>query len=163
MEKVKLCCKNGFDYRVFYAEDQRPAGIMYMTPYQIRQFLRYGEVLSLDWQLKRKNTYGWVFCGPAGTNNNKKLVHFAHSFMIAELLGFAKFLLKSMCEISGRDIDSITLIAMDGKFDQESFQEAIPGKFKELMKFLETNFISLTCYPLNRIEKYCPGERPSPP
>lgn len=69
-----------------------------MTPYQIRQFLWYGDVSSLDWQIKRKNMYGLVFCGPAGTNNNKKLVHFAHSFIIAELLGFAEFLLKSMSE-----------------------------------------------------------------
>ncbi len=163
MEKVKLCRKKGFDYRVFYEEDQHPAGVMYMTPYQIRQFLCYRELLSLDWQLKRKNTYGCVISQSAGTNNNKKLVHFAHSFMIAELLGFANFLLKSICEISGRDINSTTLIAMDGKFDQESFQEAIPGKLQQLRIFLGTNCTSLTCYPLIRIEKYCPGERPSPP
>ncbi len=58
-----------------------------MTPHQISQFLWYGDILSLDWQLKRKNSYGWVVCGPAGTNNNKKLVHFAHYFMMAESMG----------------------------------------------------------------------------
>ena len=125
MEKVKECQRDGFDYRVFYADDNRPAGMMYMTPYQIRQFLRYGDILALDCQLKRKNTYGWVFCGPAGTNNNKKLVHFAHAFM----LGFAEFLMKSMSEISRRPLSDIKLIAMDGKFDQYSFREVLPGKF----------------------------------
>ncbi len=73
-----------------------------MTPYQVRQFHCYGDLVSLDWQLKRKNKYGWVFCGPAGTNNNKKLVRYAHTFMIAELIGFAEFLLSAMSEISGR-------------------------------------------------------------
>ncbi len=81
----------------------------------------------MDWQLKRKNKYGWVFCGPAGSNNNKKLVHFAHSFMIAELLGFAEFLIKSMFQISGRMFDSVKVIAMDGKFDHGTFREALPG------------------------------------
>ncbi len=98
-----------------------------MTPYQVRQYLRYGDLQSLDFQLKRKNTFGWVFCGPAGTNNNKKLVHFAHVFVIAELLGFTEFLINSMNEISGQDNDDIKLIAMDGKFDEESFRESLPG------------------------------------
>ncbi len=62
MEKVKECKDNQFDYRVFCAEDERPAGIMYMTPYQIRQYLRYGDVFALDFQLKRKNKYGQKFC-----------------------------------------------------------------------------------------------------
>lgn len=127
MEKVKQCQQNRFDYRVFYADDARPAGFMYMTPYQVRQYLRYGDLQALDFQLKRKNTYGWVFCGPAGTNNNKKLVHFAHAFMIAELLGFAEFLINSMNEISGRDNNDIKLIAMDGKFDEDSFRKSMPG------------------------------------
>ncbi len=74
MEKVKQCQDNRFDYRVFYAEDGRPAGMMYMTPYQIRPYLTYSDLSLLDWQLKRKNTYGWVFCGPAGTNNNKTIL-----------------------------------------------------------------------------------------
>ncbi len=101
MEKVNQCQGNGYDYRVFYAEDGRPGVIMYMTPYQMRQFLLYGDVSSLDWQLKRKNTYGLVFCGPVGMNTNKKLVHFAHSLMITELLGFTAFLLKTISKISG--------------------------------------------------------------
>ncbi len=47
--------------------------------------------------------------------------------MIAELLGFAEFLLKSMSEISGQPLEDIKVIAMEGKFDQESFHEALPG------------------------------------
>ncbi len=38
MEKVNQSQENEFDYRVFYAEDGRPAGLMYMTPFQIRHF-----------------------------------------------------------------------------------------------------------------------------
>ncbi len=64
-----------------------------------------------------------------GTNNNEKLVHFAHAFMIAELLGFASFLLKSMSEISERALMDIKLIATDGKFDQDSFCEELHGMF----------------------------------
>ena len=135
MEKVKLCRENGFDYRVYYADDNRPGGMMYMTPYQIRQFLCYGDLIALDSQLKRKNNFGWVFCGPAGTNNNKKLVHYAHSFMIAELLGFQEFVLLSMSEISGRKLSNVKLIAMDGKFDEESFRKTLPCKFFDLMNF----------------------------
>ncbi len=119
MEKVKQSKENGFDYRVFYAENGSPAALMYMTPFQIRQFLCYCDLIALNWQLKRMNTHGWVFCGPAGTNNNKKLVHFVHAFMITELLGFASFHLKAMSEISGRVLTDIKLIAMDGKFDQD--------------------------------------------
>ena len=129
MEKVKQSQENGFDYRVFYAEDGRPAGLMYMTPFQIRQFLCYCDLTALNWQLKRMNTHGWVFCGPAGTNNNKKLVHFVHAFMITELLGFASFLLKSMSEISRRTLTDIKLIETDGKFVQDSFCEELPGMF----------------------------------
>ncbi len=50
MEKVKFCREKGFDYRVFHAEDQCPAGLMYMTPYQIRQFLCYKELFSYIWK-----------------------------------------------------------------------------------------------------------------
>ncbi len=115
MEKVIECQGNRYNYRVFYTDDRQPAGLMYMTLYQIQQFLQYGDLSSLDWQLKRKNTNRWVFCGHLGTNSNKRLVHFALSFMIAEL-GFAEFLLKSMSEISARSLEGLKVIAMDGKF-----------------------------------------------
>lgn len=104
-----------------------------MTPFQIRHFLRYGDLIALDSQLKRKNNYGWVFCGPAGMNNNKKLVHYAHSFMIAELLGFQEFVLSSMSEISGRKMSDIKLITMDGKFNDKSLRKTHTGKFIDLM------------------------------
>ncbi len=55
MEKVKQCQGNGFDYRAFYADDNHPAAMMYMTPNQIRQYLCYSDLFSLYWQLKRKN------------------------------------------------------------------------------------------------------------
>ncbi len=103
---------NRYSYKVVYAYDGWPAGSMYMKPYQIRQFLCYVDLSSLDWQLKRKNVYGWVCCGAEGTKNNKKLVHFAHSLMIAEFLGFAEFLLRTMSEISGQSMDNIKVIAM---------------------------------------------------
>ncbi len=49
--------------------------------------------------------------------------------MIAELLGFAEFLLPSMSEISGWRMKDIKLIAMDGKFDEASFWESMAGMF----------------------------------
>ncbi len=49
--------------------------------------------------------------------------------MIAELLEFASFLLKSMSEISGWVLMDIKLIAVDGKSDQDSFCEDLPGMF----------------------------------
>ncbi len=63
-----------------------------------------------------------MFCGPAGTNKNKKLVHFAHAVVIAELLGYAKFLIKSMKDISGKGMNDIK------KFNQDFFRDALPGK-----------------------------------
>ncbi len=120
VEKVKHCQGNGYDFGVFYAQDGHPAGMMYTMPYPW-QVLCHSDLNSMDWQLKRKNTYGWVFCGPAGTNNNKKIVHFVHLFMIAELMWFAEFLLTSMSEISGRSMKDIKVVAMDGKIDQKSF------------------------------------------
>ncbi len=129
MDKVKECQRNRYDYRVFYTDYSQPAGLMYMTLYQIWRFLQYGDLSSLDWQLKRKNTYRWVFCGPSGTNNTKRLVHFAHSFMIAGMMGFAAFLLTSMSEISGISLEGLKVIAMDGKFDHVSFYENLPGMF----------------------------------
>ncbi len=49
--------------------------------------------------------------------------------MIAQLLGFAEFLLKSKSQISGQAVYEIKMIAMDGKFDEESLQESLPGMF----------------------------------
>ncbi len=155
---MKQCQDNRFDYRVFYAEDGHPAGIMYMTPYQIRQYLRYSDLSSLDWQIKRKNTYCWVFCGPAGTNNNKKLVHFAHLFMIADLLRFAEFLLTSMSEISGQRMKDIKLIAMDGKFDSTSFRESMAGMFFYHNQFTTRNVNShINCVTNVRTEQHSPS------
>ncbi len=64
MDEVKVFQGNRYDYMVLYVDDRWPAGLVYMTPYQIRQYLHYGDLLSLDWQLKRENMYGWVFCRP---------------------------------------------------------------------------------------------------
>ncbi len=78
----------------------------------------------------QKEEYIWM--GILWSNWNKyqqKMVHFVHAFMIAELLGFASFLLKSMSEISRRTLTDIKLITMDGKFVQESFCEELPGMF----------------------------------
>lgn len=55
MEKVKEYQENGYDYRVFYAEDGGQAEIMYMTLYQIRKFLLHGDLTALDWQLNMKH------------------------------------------------------------------------------------------------------------
>ncbi len=123
----KQCQGNGLNDRVFCAKDENPTWTMYMTQYQIRRFLWHGNVCSLDWQLKRKNTYGRVLCGPAKTNNNNELVHFSYSFMIAELLGISEILLKSMSEISEKETENTMLIAMDGKCEHEAFHKTLPS------------------------------------
>lgn len=56
--------------------------------------------------------------------------------MIAELLEFSQFLLKSINEISERAVKDINVMAMDGKFNQESFCEALPGMFNTNVSFL---------------------------
>ncbi len=48
MEEVKECQGNRYAHRVFYADIRRPAGSIYMTPYQRRQYLCYRDLLSLD-------------------------------------------------------------------------------------------------------------------
>ncbi len=138
MEMVKQCQENGYVYRVFYAEDGHPGGIVYMTPHQIRELFGYCDVSSLDWQLKRKIMYGWVFCGPVGTNNYKKLVSFHQYFMIVEILGFVEFLIKSMSKISGQALSDINLIEVDGKFDQDSFCDALSVMFCMMAPFIFT-------------------------
>lgn len=54
---------------------------------------------------------------------------------IVELLGFQEFILSSMSEISGRKMMDVKLIAMDGKFNEESFRETLPSKFIDLTNF----------------------------
>jgi hypothetical protein len=128
MEKVKESQDKDYNYKVYYDEEGRPSGIMHMTPYQVRQYIIYGDVFALDVQAKTKNTFGWVFCGPTGTNNNRKIVNFCHSFVIEESQDFYVFVLRAMSEFSGRPLSSILLIAVDGKLDEDSFRAELPGK-----------------------------------
>ncbi len=46
---------------------------------------RYYDVMALDWQIKRKNHYIWVFCGPTGTYGDYKIDHYSH---LSRLLKF---------------------------------------------------------------------------
>ncbi len=150
MEKVKHHQRNGYDYQVFYAKDGCPAGMMYMTLYQTWQFLCYSVLVSLDWQLKRKNTYGWVFFGPDGTNNNKYLVHCAHSFMIADLIGFVEFHLTPMTEISGRSMKDIKVIAMYGKI----WSQIIPHISPSYVDHMPTIFCTQRLWLIFLIQTY---------
>ena len=111
----------------------RPEAVMHMVPAMIRGFCRFGNVLALDVQDKIKNTLGWGGCFPAGNNNYNKLQNFFDSPTISETVCFTAWLLRSMCEISGRPLELIIVIAVDGKLNEPSFRLYLPGKFEVLV------------------------------
>ena len=131
MRKVKECQPLGYDYRVFtHSSDSRPSGVLHMTPYQIKSFIRYGDVLSIDGQAKRKNTFGWSYCGTGGKNNNNELVNFNDNLVLAEGTEFFAFILRAMCEISGRPLHTIKIITVDGKLEEDLFRRLLPGQYR---------------------------------
>ena len=129
MQKVKECQTLGYDYHVFtHTSDSRPPGVLHMTPYQIKSFIRYEDVLAINGQAKRKNTFGWSYCGTGGKNNNNKLVNFNDNLVLAEGTEFFTFILRSMCRISGRPLHTIKIITVDGKLKEDLFRRLLPGQ-----------------------------------
>ncbi len=107
MENVKIYQGNGYDYKIFYAEDGQLLGMMYMTSYQISQFLWYKDLVALDWKLNRRTLMGG-YSTVQLVQTTTKIGSFC-----TFLLGFAKFLLKSMREISESNQEAMKLIAME--------------------------------------------------
>jgi hypothetical protein len=128
MDKIKQVQRKGYDYRVYRTECGRVTGVMHMVPAMITTFRRYGDICALDVQARRKNNYGWSGCFPSGNNNNNKLQNFCDALTIVECDRFYAFVLQSMCDISGRPIQSIKLIPADGKLSEPLFRSYLPGK-----------------------------------
>ena len=129
MELVKKSQPNGYDYRVYRGVDGRPRGVIQMTPFQKKSDIRYGDVLSMDAQLKYRNTLGWVYWSMTGTNNFNTIANSCDSLTIAETDHFQAFAIRAKAEMSGRPLSSQKIIAVDGKTDMNYIRQQIPGKF----------------------------------
>ena len=137
MNHIKSSQIKGYDYRVYTSNTcGRPQGIMHMLPAMVQAFIRYGDVIALDVQNRAKNTYGWNGCFPSGTNNNKKLQNFCDSLTLVEEDRFYAWIVRSMCDISGRPLQTIKIIAIDGRLSEVPFRKHLPGKFRQSSCFL---------------------------
>ena len=118
MENIKSTQKNGYDYRIYYGDDGRPRGVLQMTPAQRNNFQRYGDVMSMDAQHKRRNRLGWIYFSASTTNNNNKIVNFCDCLTLSETDHFSVFAIKSICEMGGRNVSFIKYLGVDGKANE---------------------------------------------
>ncbi len=72
--------------------------------------------------------YGWFSMHPAGTNNELKLVLFSDAFCIFEDDDFSAWVTRMMSEMTERPLQTIQLIATDGKTSEPLFRSLLPGK-----------------------------------
>ena len=107
MKTVKANMETGYDFRIYYGPTYCPEGVIQMTPYQMYQFRRYGNVSAFDIQHKAKNTYGWTGSFPSGYNNNQKLVNFSDGLTYSEVLDYCCFDLRAQCGMSDRPLTSL--------------------------------------------------------
>ena len=106
----------------------RPMGVIQMTPYQKMMDLRYGDVCACDAQMKYRNSLGWIYWSCSGSNNNNKLNNFCDALTLQETDHFLAFALRARCEMSGRPLSSLRVIAVDGKMSEEYLRSHLPGK-----------------------------------
>ena len=152
MEKIKSSQQSGYDYRVFYGPCGRPQGVMHMVPAMITGFRRFGDIVALDLQGKVKNTYGWGGCFPSGKNHNNRLQNFCDALTLNEEDRFYAWVLRSMCEISGRPLQSIKVIPVDGKLSEPLFRSYLPGEYMICviqMKPSMITYLVLILFPLH--------------
>ena len=127
-EAIKTTQNNGYDYRIYYGEDGRPRGVIQMTPAQRQKCQRYGDVMGIDAQLKRRNRLGWIYFSATGTNNNKKINNFIDSLTLSETDHFSVFAVRSMCSMAGRPLSTIKFIGVDGKANEIYLRKNLPGE-----------------------------------
>ncbi len=128
LEKIKDSAGNGYEHRIYKREQTRPKGMLAMTAPQSHGHRRGGDVMALDLQGKTKNTYGWKSCHPSGWNGNKKLQNYYDTLTLEEDDHCYAWVIKMMCEISGRPISSIKIIACDMKINPVEMKRLLPGK-----------------------------------
>lgn len=128
MKNVKLKLQSGYDFKIYHGPNGRPSGVMQMTPYQCHNFRRFGNVISCDMQLKRKNTMGWGGCFPAGKNNDNKLVNFADGLAYEELDQYTAFILRTISVQSRVPLQTLIIMTVDCKLEIPKFRQRVPGR-----------------------------------
>ena len=101
---------------------------MYVVLAMIKGSLTSGDIVALDIQAKVKNMYGWGGCFPSGNNNNNKLQNHCDALTLVEEDRWYTFVLKCMCEISGRSLESIKVLPVNGKLNENNFRSFLLGE-----------------------------------
>ena len=73
-----------FDYRICVDQDGAPTGVLWMTAKMKRDFLRYGDFMSLDAMKRQLNKLYWCYVGPCGYDNNNRLAQFSECLCVEE-------------------------------------------------------------------------------
>jgi hypothetical protein len=73
-----------FDFRFAYdAITNALTGAIWMTG-RMKDFIRFGDILSLDTMMRDYNKVGWKFIGPCGFDASNKLCTFAECICLEE-------------------------------------------------------------------------------
>ena len=137
MNKMKEKLPSGYKYHVYHGDDHRPRGVWQSLPSQQYKNIRFGDVVSCDGQLKYKNTLGWIYWSMSGTNGEKKLENFCDSLTLVECDHFQVWAIRKTYETSGRPLNTIKVIAVDGKLSEEYLRTQIPGKYPNLTRCMQ--------------------------
>ncbi len=116
----KASQSSGYDYYAII--------VLQMTPEKNWMHCIFGDVASLDIQKKRKNLFGFMFCCPTGINGNKYIVQICHLLTFMEQDNWTLFILHSLSQISGQPLESIVLLSIDRKLEEEYFCFEIPSE-----------------------------------
>ena len=127
MNKMKEKLLVGYKYHVYKGEDHRPRGVWQSSPSQQYKYIRFGDVVACDGQLKCKNSLGWIYWSMSGTNG-EKLENFCDALTLVECDHFQVWAIRKTYETSDRPLNTIKVIAMDGKLSEEYLRSEIPGK-----------------------------------
>ena len=109
----------GFDYRIRRDSTGKPNGIIWITPENRKNLLRYGDILCLDMQLRQYNSSGWPYCGIALMDGDRKLRLGAQCIIIGEEDEAYAFMVLAIKDMENRfDLTNIKIIFADQKISE---------------------------------------------
>jgi hypothetical protein len=111
----------GFDYRLHVSDDDtKVVGIVWMTRQNRKDWLRYGDILSLDAQKKHINTFRWPYMSAVVKNNENKMAVCCEAIVIGETVAQYDFVLSSLQEMEPRrQLSSVKAVFADRFLSQD--------------------------------------------
>jgi hypothetical protein len=110
-----------FDFRIAYdAKTNAPTGAIWMTGRMMKDFIRFGDILSLDTMMRDYNKLGWKFIGPCGFDASNKLCSSAECICLEESLDRYEWIVHAMLDmVPAVDKTHIKLIFGDGIMSEQ--------------------------------------------